>query len=232
LTVERYFYKKLLLLKHSLQEGHLMPKKEMLEPRKIPSQERSRRTMAAIFEAAADIFVNAGYAEATTDQIAEKAGVSIGTLYNYFPGKEAILYCLWERHDNEIKAIVQQVEQDIRKQGYVDRTIIPVILHLALELLSYKKVQNRLFITQIGLPETIIQKRRELGVYIESTMETIFRDYANVRIKNSKIGLHIIWATVQAVFHDYILSLSNEIKPEELINELSDMLGRYVFSDD
>ena len=203
----------------------------MLEPRKIPSQERSRKTMAAIYEAATDIFVNTGYAEATTDQIAEKAGVSIGTLYNYFPGKEAILYGLWEKYMQEIKAITQQTEQNIRKKSFFDRTTVPILLNIALELVSYENVQNRLFVSPIGLPEAILQKRRELGLYMESTMEAVFHDFTNVRVKNPKIGVHIIWATVQAVFHDYILSVSDEIKPEDLITELSDMLSRYIFDD-
>jgi AcrR family transcriptional regulator len=209
-----------------------MPEKELLEPRKMPSQERSRKTMAAIYEAATDVFVNTGYTEATTDQIAEKAGVSIGTLYNYFPGKEAILYGLWEKYVQEIKAITQQADQDIRKHGFFDRRTIPILLRIALELVSYEKVQNRLFISQIGLPDVIIQKRRELGLYMESTMEAAFRDFTNVRVKNPKIGVHIIWATVQAVFHDYILSVSDEIKSEELIDELSDMMSRYIFTDE
>jgi AcrR family transcriptional regulator len=205
-----------------------MPKKELLEPRKMPSQERSRKTMAAIYKAAAHIFADIGYAEATTDQIAEIAGVSIGTLYHYFPGKEAILYGLWEQHMRQIKTITQEVDQNIRRQGFINHGIIPVLLNLVLELVSYERVENRLFISQIGLPETIIQKRRELGLYIESTMEAIFRDFANVRLRNPKIGVHIIWATVQAVMHDYILSASDEIKPEALIDELADMMSRYV----
>ena len=209
-----------------------MSEKELLEPRKVPSQERSRKTMATIYEAAAHIFAEIGYAEATTDQIAERAGVSIGTLYHYFPGKEAVLYGLWEKHEHEIKTIVQQVERDIRRQGFVDRGIVPILMHLVLELVSYENVQNRLFVSPIGLPDTIHQKRRELGLYIESAMEAVLRDVANVRIWNPKIGVHIIWATVQAVVHDYVLLPSDEIKKEDLISELSDMLSRYVFTDD
>jgi AcrR family transcriptional regulator len=213
-------------------KGLFMSEKELLEPRKVPSQERSRKTMTTIYEAAAHIFAKIGYAEATTDQIAERAGVSIGTLYHYFPGKEAVLYGLWEKHEHEIKTIVQQVDQDIRRQGFVDRGIVPVLMHLVLELVSYENVQNRLFVSPIGLPDAIHQKRRELGLYIESAMEAVFRDVANVRIGKHKIGVHIIWATVQAVVHDYILLPSDEIKKEDLIDELSDMLSRYVFTDD
>jgi AcrR family transcriptional regulator len=209
-----------------------MPGRELLEPRKIPSQERARKTMAAIYESAAHVFVSIGYTEATTDQIAERAGVSIGTLYNYFSSKEAILYGLWEQHMREIKTITQKVDQDIRRQGFIDRSVIPVLLNIVMDLVGYDRLPNRLFISQIGLPETIIQKRRELGLYIESTMEAIFHDFANVRIRNPKIGVHIIWATVQAVVHDYILSVSDEIKSEALIDELADMMSRYVFIDD
>jgi AcrR family transcriptional regulator len=209
-----------------------MPEKEFLEPRKMPSQQRARKTMAAIYEAAAHVFVRVGYADATTEQIAERAGVSIGTLYNYFSGKEAILYGLWEQHMHEIKTITQKVDQDIRKQGFIDRSIIPILLNIVLELMSYDRLQNRLFVSPIGLPETIIQKRRELGLYIESAMEAIFHDFTNVRIRNPKVGVHIIWATVQAVMHDYIFSVSDEIKSEILVDELSDMMSRYVFTDE
>jgi AcrR family transcriptional regulator len=210
----------------------LMPEKGTHNSRKIPSQDRSRKKVEAIYEAAAEIFVNTGYADTVIEHIAEKAGVSIGTLYNYFSGKEAILNGLWERHNKEMRTIIQKVDRDIRKKGFLDRDIVPVLLTLVLELVSYDRLHNRLFISQIGLPETIIKKRRKLGLYIESKMEAIFRDFANVRIRNQKIGVHILWATVQAVLHDYILSVSNEVKPEEFIDELGDMMGRYVFADE
>jgi AcrR family transcriptional regulator len=209
-----------------------MSEKELLEPRTMPSQERARKTVAAIYEAAAHVFTEIGYPDATTDQVAERAGISIGTLYHYFSGKEAILYGLWERHMDEIKTTVQQVDKDIRRQGCIDRGIVPILMHVVLELVSYENVQNRLFVSPTGLPETILQKRRQLGLYIEATMEAVFRDFADVRIMNPKIGIHIIWATVQAVVHDYVLLPSDEIKKEDLISELSDMMSRYVFTDD
>ena len=58
--------------------------------RKQPKQERAKATVDAVLEASARILVDIGYAKASTNLIAEKAGVSIGSLYEYFPGKEAI----------------------------------------------------------------------------------------------------------------------------------------------
>jgi AcrR family transcriptional regulator len=60
-------------------------------PRKRPRQERSRFTVEAILEAAADILVRDGYETLTTNRIADRAGVNVASLYQYFPGKEAIV---------------------------------------------------------------------------------------------------------------------------------------------
>lgn len=65
--------------------------KSRLTPRKTPRQERSAATCAAILEAAARILETSGSAGLTTNHVAVLAGVSVGTLYQYFPAKEAIL---------------------------------------------------------------------------------------------------------------------------------------------
>ncbi|KAA9157025.1 helix-turn-helix transcriptional regulator, partial [Delftia sp. BR1] len=59
--------------------------------RRQPVQARAQRTLEAIVQAAAQILVKEGEAALTTNRIAERAGVSIGTLYQYFPDKQAVL---------------------------------------------------------------------------------------------------------------------------------------------
>jgi AcrR family transcriptional regulator len=70
-------------------------------PRKAPRQERSRLTVEALLDAAAQVFERHGYAAGTTNRIAERAGVSIGSLYQYYPNKDAILVALVQRHLDE-----------------------------------------------------------------------------------------------------------------------------------
>jgi AcrR family transcriptional regulator len=65
--------------------------------RRTPRQARSRATIEYLLEAAAQVFGERGYA-ATTNEIAARAGVSIGTLYQYFADKDALLLALAERH--------------------------------------------------------------------------------------------------------------------------------------
>lgn len=65
-----------------------------LEPRKLPRQARSRATFHAIVDACSQILASGSYDELTTNGISERAGVSIGTLYEYFPNREAIVAAL------------------------------------------------------------------------------------------------------------------------------------------
>jgi AcrR family transcriptional regulator len=66
-------------------------------PRKIPRQARSLATVEVILDAAALLLVDEGYEQATTNRIAERAGVSIGSLYQYFPNREAVVAAVAHR---------------------------------------------------------------------------------------------------------------------------------------
>ncbi|MBR9763063.1 MAG: TetR/AcrR family transcriptional regulator [Rhodobacteraceae bacterium] len=68
-----------------------------LKPRKTPTQSRSRVTVDAIFEATIQVLLKQGMAGLTTSSVAERAGVSVGTMYQYFPNKQALVYALNER---------------------------------------------------------------------------------------------------------------------------------------
>ena len=84
-----------------------MHTKPPLEPRKTASQKRSRATVEALVEATARILGREGFERASTNRIADEAGVSIGSLYQYFPGKEALVAAVMERHKNEMMAVLR-----------------------------------------------------------------------------------------------------------------------------
>ena len=76
-------------------------------PRKNASQERSRLTVDALLEATARILVREGFDKASTNRIAEVAGVSVGSLYQYFPSKEALVAALIDRHNRPVMQAIQ-----------------------------------------------------------------------------------------------------------------------------
>jgi len=84
-----------------------MPTAVRTNPRKTASQERSRLTVDALLEATARILVREGFDKASTNRIAEVAGVSVGSLYQYFPSKEALVAALIDRHNRQVMQAVQ-----------------------------------------------------------------------------------------------------------------------------
>jgi AcrR family transcriptional regulator len=75
---------------------------DTLTPRKKPRQRRSRVTIDAIFEATIQVLLARGLDGVTTIQIADRAGVSIGSLYQYFPNKRALMAAVVRRHVGEV----------------------------------------------------------------------------------------------------------------------------------
>jgi AcrR family transcriptional regulator len=83
-----------------------MAPKLRTNPRKQPRQQRSQETVDAILSATAQVLVRAGYEGANTNRIAQVAGVSVGSLYQYFPSKEALVAALIERHSEAMWRLI------------------------------------------------------------------------------------------------------------------------------
>lgn len=81
--------------------------------RKIPRQVRSRATVESIIEAGARILSDEGWAGFTTNRIAELAGVSIGSLYQYFPDKLSLVDAIRHRHLDDSMAIMRRVRAEV-----------------------------------------------------------------------------------------------------------------------
>lgn len=80
-----------------------------LKPRKTPRQARSAATVEAIFDATVQVLLIDGAARLTTTRVAERAGVSVGTMYQYFPHKQALLHAILKRHLDDIVTAVEAV---------------------------------------------------------------------------------------------------------------------------
>jgi AcrR family transcriptional regulator len=78
-----------------------------LRPRKQPVQARSEATVLAIHEASTQVLLSIGYRKLTTTRVAERAGVSVGTLYQYFPNRQALIRAVLERYLAEMFASIQ-----------------------------------------------------------------------------------------------------------------------------
>src|SRR3990167_3665358 len=88
-----------------------------LKQKKEPRQARSQATVQAILQAAAQVLIQEGFAGLTTNAVAERAGVSIGSVYEYFPGKEAIVAVLTTR---AVAGTLRNIEDSLNRADPAD----------------------------------------------------------------------------------------------------------------
>jgi AcrR family transcriptional regulator len=85
------------------------PSQAVLEPRKSPVQARSTASVDAILEATIQVLLQLGKEKLTTTKVAFRAGVSVGTLYQYFPNKSSLLQAALRRHMDEVTEAIELV---------------------------------------------------------------------------------------------------------------------------
>src|ERR1700729_4133063 len=96
--------------KASIRSSHLPQRSQvLLEPRKSPVQARSTASVDAILKATIQVLLAVGKEQLTTTKVALRAGVSVGTLYQYFPNKSALLQAALRCHLDEVTEAMEQV---------------------------------------------------------------------------------------------------------------------------
>lgn len=166
--------------------------KMKLSPRKEAKQKRSRETVRAILEAATHILNTNGAAGLTTNHIARKAGVSIGSVYQYFPNKDSITSRLFEDFIDEqgrlVFSVLSEVENveslyekipDILKELYRYRTEEIIVARAIAHEISKGQFHRKL-----------MQIKRELSKYILSFFNELFDVHINA-INQIKVDLMV-----------------------------------------
>lgn len=107
------------------------------EPRKTPVQQRSTVTVEAISEATIQVLAAVGLDRLTTTRVAERAGVSVGTLYQYFPNKQALLNAVLKVHSIKVAEAVEHACHANRGAA------VPVLVAAVVEAFVNAKLERR-----------------------------------------------------------------------------------------
>jgi AcrR family transcriptional regulator len=200
--------------------------KKLANPRKTPEQDRSRATVEAIVEAAARILVKHGYDAFTTNRVAEKAGVSIGSLYQYFPHKDALLSELMRRHVIDIERGVEEMAvhaltaplTDVIRAGIqqnVQSHLIDPELHRVLSeevpllgALDWKGAMNDRMSARV---RAMLEARRD-----------------EIAVADIDLAVYILTRTVEAVVHNAVGQQREALRSGMLADELTRMLIGYL----
>jgi len=142
--------------------------------RRVPTQERSRRRVAKVLDAAAKIVVRDGVEALSTREIARAAGVPIATLYQYFADKEAVLIALTQRDTDDMDAEVAAALVDLETQGAFT---VAAVVRATME--AFVRVYHR----RRSFVEIYLRGRTNLAVHRygqehNERVATSLRDYA------------------------------------------------------
>jgi AcrR family transcriptional regulator len=197
--------------------------------RKLPKQARAQATVEAILTATEEVLVEVGYDRATTNAIARRAGVSIGSLYQYYPNKESLVTALCERHMTEIMGLL--VGEIAALRGRPLESAIHDLVVTLLRMHAMAPQLHRVFIEQmprIAGFERITQLDRVLIDLIRSELE---RRDERLRPKNLDLAVFILVHSVQAITHAAVLERPDALFDAELAEETTALVLRYLLAD-
>lgn len=179
--------------------------KRALRPRKKPRQERSRETVAAILEASARVFAEFGYAAGTTNRIAERAGVSIGSLYEYFPNKDALLVALMEAHVAEGQAILAAAAAEVVDSGLPLRKVAERLVRAMIDLHARDRALHRVLFEEVPLPRRVRRQLDNVEREIAAQLAEYLRYNPEVRVPDVDLAAMILVQAIEGLTHRLVV---------------------------
>ncbi len=201
-----------------------------LLPRKRPRQARAQETVAAILQAAAALIAEVGFAEATTNKIASRAGVSVGSLYQYFPNKSAILVSLLEQHIREVQPIIVKTLEEMADPGIPLATTIRTLFVRLVEAHGDNPRLYRVLAEEVPQPPLIRQMRREGEVRYARRVEQILRQRPDVEVHHPAIAAYVLGQAIDALTHWLVHRAPESFDRETYIDESVRMATAYLAS--
>jgi AcrR family transcriptional regulator len=197
-------------------------------PRKNASQARSRATVDALVEATARILVRDGFEKTSTNRIAEAAGVSVGSLYQYFPSKEALVAAVIHRHQEEIMAIVRTTLCEIADMP-IEQAVRRLVT-VAIEAHRINPNLHRVLAEQIPRAGKLDVEAysREIHSLVRTYFETDRKDMRKVDLD---VATFICVSTIESVAHNAVLNqaeMLNEKMVKVLVDETTRMVVGYL----
>lgn len=201
-----------------------MPRKIPTTPRKSPLQDRSKMTVDAILTATAQILTKEGYDKASTNQIAERAGVSIGSLYQYFPNKEALVATLVEHHANEMIEIVESKLKNFFNAPI--EVMLSEIVKACLAAHAVNPILHKVLEEQVPRVGRLKQIKSA-----EERMTTMLRAYLQqhqIQPQNLDLTMFILGRTLESLTHSAVIEQPHLLQDEHLAIEITDLLLSYL----
>jgi AcrR family transcriptional regulator len=203
-----------------------MPRRPATAARKIAIQDRSKATVDALLAATARVLVREGYDRASTNKIADAAGVSIGSLYQYFPTKEALVAAVIDRHTGEMMDVIRQAL--VRVAPLAIPEAARELVRVMIDAHRIEPKLHRVLVEQIprvGNLEDIEKMDEEAMTLVRAYLEG-HKD--EIVIEDLEIASFICVASVEALTHAAVLRRPALLDNPRFVEEVAAMLTRYL----
>ena len=184
------------------------PAQATLEPRKSPVQARSTASVDAVLEATLQVLVAIGKERLTTTRVAERAGVSVGTLYQYFPNKSSLLKATLRRHFESVAATILEV--CVQQRG---ATLQSMGAELADRFLAAKMADGRFSVALYAISSDIdgIEIAQEMRVRAQGAVRSMLETASDGPLRDPEMVTVVLMGILSGLSRQLLESPSPEV---------------------
>jgi AcrR family transcriptional regulator len=205
-----------------------MRARKPLRPRKRPIQERSQFTVEQILEGAAHILAKRGYAGTTTNHIAERAGVSIGSLYQYFPNKDAILVALLVRHMESASEVLERMMEEAVTERLSLESLVRRFVRKVVEMHSSEPGLHHVLLYEGPRPPELAERLHRTEDNLGRTVERLLAERRGISRQHARHAAYLLVHVVEHLAHEYVVHPPQDMAIDVFVEELASMLYGYV----
>ena len=210
----------------------MTPASRRLTPRKTPVQDRAVDTRARILDAAARVFSRHGYSAGTTNRIAAEADLSVGSLYQYFPNKDAILVELVRRHlDEGFQAVTTRlaaVEAEALDPSERTRRLVEAAVDAAIGNHVHDPGLHQVLFEESPRPPELLADLRAVEDQAIALAAAVLAADPEVRVADPVMAARVVVTTIESLVHRVIATRARHVDIPAFRHELLEMIERYL----
>lgn len=199
----------------------------LISPRKSPRQARSRAMVETILDATARILVKKGFADTTTNGVAEQAGISVGSLYQYFPSREALVAAVAQRHSERLKGSLETTLTQGAQRSL--RAALDELMQAVGSAHAVDPALNRVLAEELPRLGTLDWKTESgrRGMALVQAFLDLHRDEVREGIDDATASF-LITTLVEAALNAACRMGKEAPGSSALLQEMTDMIHRYI----
>jgi len=195
-------------------------------PRKRPRQARSKATVDSILDATTRVLVKQGFDGLTTNAVAGAAGCSIGSLYQYFPNKEALVSALIDRHMEQMNAAILAELTRVAKLPMAQAA--RAIIELTIRAHAIEPELHRVLTEQVPRIGKLARLREVDEICHRMVAGLLAARKDEIAIRDPDLATFILISTIESIVHRAALLYPQRLRDPRLVDEATLLVTRYL----